>query len=273
MRDARRRNRNIGTSLAGRGKNNKNVIPERWSDLTPYWESLRSPVVVKREVQGNSIGFVVEPTRTGCAHACTIDDVCEILTLLPKQHVRYISLVVMRQPTRRQEMLAPVWGRLGYWSEVAGLNGPGIYLEARESRATENWPLSLSPEFQRELQRLEKDGHVIERHKRGFKVHSTYASTRNTQLYRSVPHEVGHFVDYLTFDAGHGIEHGSDDFWDLYGAKPPKDKEDFAHRYADEFQARMRANGRLPFPQRRDPHDLRQSGLDPNWFAEIVLEN
>lgn len=269
MRDARRRNRNIGTPLAGRGKDNRNVIPERWSDLTPYWQSLRSPVVVQREVNGSPVNFVIEPVRPGSKHACTVDDVCEVLRLLPKHHARYISLVIMRQPTRRQETLAPVWGRLGYWSEICGLEGPGIYLEARDASAVGEWPLSLTPDQRRELSRLAEDGHVVERHKRGHSIRSAYESIRNTQLYRTVPHEVGHYVDFLTFKAGDGIEHGGEEFWDLYGAKPGKDKEDFAHRYADEFRGLMESTGHFPLRQLRDPSKIRLAGLEPDWFASI----
>lgn len=269
MRDARRRNRNIGTPLSGRGKDNRNVIPERWTDLSPYWQTLQSPVVVQREVHGNPVSFVVEPVRSGSAHACTVDDVCEVFRLLPKHHVRYISLVVMRQPTRRQETLAPVWGRLGYWSEICGLEGPGIYLEARSAPSSDKWPKSLTPDQQRELSRLAEDGHVIEKGKRGYVIHSTFESIRNTQIYRSVPHEVGHYVDYLTFDAGKGIEHGGQEFWDLYGAKPGKDKEDFAHRYADEFRELMKSTGNFPFRQLRDPSRIKLAGLEPVWFASI----
>lgn len=269
MRDPRRRNRNIGTPLAGRGKDNRNVIPDRWSDLSPYWQILQSPVVVQRKVHSNPVSFIVEPARDGSAHACTVEDVCEVLRLLPEHHSRYISLVVMRQPTRRQETLNPVWGRLGYWSEICGIEGPGIYLEARRAPGVEDWPLSLTPDQQRELSRLEADGHVIKKEKRGFKIHSTYESIRNTQLYRTVPHDVGHYVDYLTFKAGAAIKHGSEEFWDLYGAKPGKDKEDFAHRYADEFRELMRSTGNFPFRQLRDPSAIKLAGLEPKWFAQI----
>ncbi len=269
MRDARRRNRNIGTPLSGRGRNNRNVIPERWTDLAPYWQALQSPVVVQRSVNGNPISFIVEPARVGSAHACTIEDVCEVMRLLPAHHTRYISLVVMRQPTRRQEALNPVWGRLGYWSEICGIEGPGIYLEARQALDVEDWPLSLTPDQRRELSRLEADGHVVGKEKRGFKIHSTYESIRNTQLYRTIPHEVGHYVDYLTFKAGEQVEHDSLEFWDLYDAKPNKDKEDFAHRYADEFQKMMRSTGNFPFRQLRDPSAIKIAGLEPKWFAKI----
>jgi hypothetical protein len=67
-----------------------------------------------------------------------------------------------------------------------------------------------------------------------------------------VPHEVGHYVDYLTFKAGDVFEHGGEEFWDLYGAKTRKDKEDLAHRYADEFQAWMKSTGHFPLRQLRD---------------------
>jgi hypothetical protein len=183
--------------------------------------------------------------------------------------VRYISLVVMRKSTRRQESLSPVWGRLGYWPEICGLEGPGVYVEAQPALAVNNRPLSLNPDQQRELSRLTEDGHVVEKHKRGHKIHSTYSSIRNTQLYRTVPHEVGHYVDYLTFKAGQGVEHDSEEFWVLYRAKPGKDKEVFAHRYADDFRALMKATGNFPFRQLRDPSKIRLAGMEPDWFASI----
>ena len=110
---------------------------------------------------------------------------------------------------------------------------------------------------------MEADGHVVKKEKRSFKIHSTYESIQNTQLYRTVPHEFGHCVDYLTFNAGEAIEHGSEEFWNLYGTKRGKDKEDFAHRYADEFRELMRSTGNFPFRQLRDLSAIKLAGLEP----------
>jgi len=38
---------------------------------------------------------------------------------------------VLRQPTRKQQSLRPVWARLGYWVEVKGIVGPVVFIEAR----------------------------------------------------------------------------------------------------------------------------------------------
>ncbi|MEN7342991.1 MAG: hypothetical protein AAAFM81_08600 [Pseudomonadota bacterium] len=271
MRDARRRNRNIGTAASGHGQDNRHVVSERWVDWdwTPFWQDLKAPRIVERDIHGTRVSFIVEPPRDDCRYACTVDDVCHVLKLLPKHHTRYIALVIMRQPTRRQEILRPVWGRLGYWSQICGCEGPGIYLEARSAPEVQHWSSRLAPDDQRELARLEEDGHTIERVKRGYQIRCTYASIRNTLLYRTVPHEVGHYVDYLTFKTPDGIAHASSEFWDLYDAKPGKDKENFAHRYADEFRALMKSAGNFPFRQLRDPSSIKLSGLEPEWFANI----
>lgn len=220
MRDPRRRNRNIGTAKSGRGRDNRHVIPERWIDLSIYWEKLKSPVIMERQVLGRTYTFIVEPTLDDCFHFCTIEDVCTILQLFPISHVQKIDLIIFRQPTRRQQILAPVWGRLGYWSEISGCSGPGIYLEAQQFPRTDKWPLSLTPDQDQELNRLRSDGHEITKSKRDYEITSSRESKRATQLFRTVPHEVGHYVDYLEFSSNPEIEDDIEKFWELYDAKP-----------------------------------------------------
>jgi hypothetical protein len=269
MRDARRRNRNIGTAKSGHGKNNKNVIPERWADLSVYWQTLNTPVVVTRTIHSHDFTFIVEPPREDCRHCCTVEDVCEVLRLLPIEHVKHIDLIVFRQPTRKQNVLASVWGRLGYWSEIAGFYGPGIYLEAQSAPQVMSWPLSQGPDQMLELERLRADGHEIRRTKRSYEIAWTSESIRATQLYRTVPHELGHYVDYLTFSDAVGERRDSDRFWELYNSKPHRDKEAYAHRYADEFRASLISTGNFPFRQIRDEERMLLGGLNPDWFPNI----
>jgi hypothetical protein len=46
--DPRRRNRNIGTPKAGRGRDTRFTIPEPWSDTRLYYERLVNPIELKR---------------------------------------------------------------------------------------------------------------------------------------------------------------------------------------------------------------------------------
>lgn len=102
---------------------------------------------------------------------------------------------------------------------------------------------------------------------RGFRVESSPESIRATQLFRTLPHEVGHYVDYLTFGSKVECEHDGERFWELYSAKPSRDKEAFAHRYASEFRAMLEADGQIPFEQIRRLEGMREEGLDPDWFG------
>jgi hypothetical protein len=161
----------------------------------------------------------------------------------------------------------PVWGRLGYWSDIGKHEGPGVYLEAQPTDLELEWGKSLGPNGRAELDRYRKVGFRVEPHSRGYHIHTTPETIRASQLYRTVPHEVGHYVDYLKskrfFDCGDDCER----FWELYGAKPSHEKEVFAHRYADEFRREMEARQLIPFSPTYDPEIIRQDHLKPEWFA------
>jgi hypothetical protein len=271
-RDARRRNRNIGTAKAGHGQNNRNVIPRRQLEGVRYYERLTSPVVVTREFGDHIFTFIVEPTREGSFHCCTVDDVCEVLRLLPERHHENIALIIFRQPTRRQETLRSVWGRMAFARHVAGHSGTAIYLDAQEVPWIAEWPRCLSLDEQQELERLRRDGHHVESQRRGHVIRSGADAIRATQLFRTLPHEVGHNVDYNRFyeraDAAYSsTDPGFDYVLNRYDARPTSEREAFAHRYADEFRQAMIDAGHFPFPQIRDEERMRLSGLDPDWFA------
>lgn len=266
MRDSRRRNRNIGTAKAGHGSNNRLRIPDRWSDLAIYWEKLTHYVAVEKPLDGRSIVFLVEQPRKGNFHHCTIQDVLTVLGLLPQNHVEHIELIVFRQPTVKQARLASVWGRLAYWSEIGKYSGPGIYLESQPATAAWRWKKSLRPDDAAELERLRRSGFEVTKTKRGYDLLSTPAAIRASQLYRTLPHEVGHYADYLQsqekFNCGDDFER----FWELYGAKPSREKEVFAHRYADQFWQEMKRIGKIPFEPIVDHDEMLQDRVDPDWF-------
>ena len=266
--DARRRNRNIGTPKSGHGQDNRLTIPASWADERCFYERLYNPVVVVRNIKGHTLTFLIEPTHVDACHACTPQDIERVLKLIPSDHLAPIKLIILRQPKRKERILNPVWGRLQYWSEIGQYSGPAIHLDAQLTHAAYRWHKSLTPDQAIELARLEQDGHQIKTDRRYHHITSDLEAVRCTQLYRTLPHEIGHYVDYLEsviIPAGkNSIKRQQLDDW--YRSKPPKDKEDFAHRYATEFAAQQVQVGNLPFSRVLDLDQLAKAGLDPAWF-------
>lgn len=63
-----RRNRNIGSPKAGRGQNNRLVIPASWTDNRLFYEKLVKPVKVCITISSTTLNIFVEPTLSGFAH-------------------------------------------------------------------------------------------------------------------------------------------------------------------------------------------------------------
>ncbi len=131
--DARRRNKNIGTAQSGRSQNNRMSIPERWigAKWIQFHEKLNNPVTFKRIINAHEMTFLVEPVQPEFFHACTPDDIVQVLELLPQKHIEEIDLIVLRQPKRKERILQPVWGRLRYWAEIQHYSGVAIHIEAQ----------------------------------------------------------------------------------------------------------------------------------------------
>ena len=260
-----RRNRNIGTERAGHGLANRLVIPDSWNDPRVYWAKLRNPVVV----EAGGLSFFVEAPSAGCAHAVTLDDVLRVLGMLPPEHVRWIRAIVLRQPTRKQRILSCVWGRLAYFSKIGATEGPMIILEAQRIPGESRWSKSLQPDDAEELQRLREDGHEVVSGRRSWTVRSNLESVRATQLFRTLPHEVGHYVQYDAEVRQRAMD--APEEWtqleDAYFSRPVREREDFAHRYAREFLERQVREGRLPFERCIDEVRMTQQKLDPTWFG------
>jgi hypothetical protein len=263
-RNPTRRNRNIGTAKSGHGQDNRLVIPDPRADIRPFWEKLRDPVRV--EVDGFTL--VVEPPQPGFIYAVTVEDVVHMLGMLPPDDVALVRAFVLRQPTRKQRLLAAVWGRLVYRADFGGASGPAVILEAQRPRFDWQWPRSLGPEDAEELARLRADGHWVIGD-RSWRIRSDRSAIRATQLYRTLPHEIGHLVHYereVRLRAGGDLETESA-LRDLYFTKPSHEKEAFAHRYAREAVERLRAEHRLRFARLADETRLSRWRLDPGWFG------
>jgi hypothetical protein len=254
--NATRRNRHIGTARQGRGKNNRFVIPESWHNPNAYWGNLTRYRAVVRSVHGRDFAILVEPTRQRCAHACTVDDVFHVLQLIPGRDLSGIEFLILRQPTRKQETLARCWGRLAYRVEIDRYQGATIILEARDPRRSVRWSKSLCPDDAAELERLRQDGHRIITTKRDHIVECTFDSVRSTQLFRTLFHEVGHWVDYQ--DA---IRCDS-----RFDRKMAAEKEAFAHRYAEHLRRELMSKKLIPFPRILNGRRLSRDGLRKKHF-------
>ena len=250
-----RRNRNIGTARQGHGQDNDLVIPAGGGDERRWAERLGSHRLFQRSVSGREVFFIVEETSAGFSHACTIEDIRHVLASLPLADWEGLDTFVLRQSTRKQRIVNPVWGRLFYSADL-GLPGrrtvrlgPAVMLEAMNADATIAWSTSLSPHELSELERLRGDGHDVRRTGRRLVISMTPASIRATQLYRTLLHEIGHWVDYL--QAVRRPAGDDDDRWTelstAYFARPQDEREAFAHRYADTTRERLTRLGVLPF--------------------------
>jgi len=232
-----RRNRNIGTKKQGHGQDNKLKIPQPPDIFMSFYERLGIYEKETRIINGHEFLFVTEVTRKTSEHACTIGDLEKIISFIPKNDYGELRLILLRQPKRKEETLSPVWGRLIYSYEFEGDYLPAIIIEAIDYSKSLKWTKKLSPDSQQELERLREDGHEIFDNKRHFKAEYKVEIVRNTQLYRTLPHEFGHYVHYLEYVEREGEENEDFEEWekrnDKYFELSSADKEKFANNYAD----------------------------------------
>lgn len=254
-RNPTRRNRNIGTAKQGHGQENALVIPDR-SGGAHWLDKIGDHQVEDRVIANRPVRFVTEKHSLNCIHPCTVADLVRVLESLSQSDWAGLNTFVFRQPTRKQLILSPVWGRLLYYTEISTAKGrtiakgPTIFLDAIEPDKTMTWSTSLDPDDTEELQRLWEDGHEVRREGRKYHITVSANSARATQLYRTLLHEVGHWFDWLTkveepFSRGEELEK----LERTYFARPKSEREAFAHRYADTQRASLEAIGRIPFSQ------------------------
>lgn len=229
-------------------------IPQGGRDGKAFFERLRDPVVLDRQVGERTMRFVVEPTQPGFIYPCTVDDACRVLGACPAEFLQGVPLVVFRQPSRKQRVLNPVWGRAVFWFDFGRDGGSAVVIEAQCFKPIRWGPL-LSLEERLELNRLSADGHRVERVRRGYEIHMTPESLRNTVLYRTLLHEIGHHVD---FDLSSAEE---------WAGKTKKTKEDLAHRFASNGLELLKSQGLAPFAPLLDAAAMSRDGLDVAWFV------
>ncbi|MDR3159251.1 MAG: hypothetical protein LBU11_09665 [Zoogloeaceae bacterium] len=260
MRDNRRRNRNIGTARQGHGQNNRMVIPDpfyytegfRW-----YFERLTQYKKFTRLINGHEFTFVVEETRADCRHACSVEDVAYMLEHIPVADYGDLHLIVFRQPKRKEKILSPVWGRLIFTYTFEQHDyAPAVILEAFSLSGSVRRSRRLSVEERHELERLQGDGLDFTADRRNYQAPLTRETARAVQLYRTLPHEFGHYAQYRQILETPGPDLASMDEHELqtyfHESIPALEKEKFAHAYADRMNAEWRKKGSIPFPPRED---------------------
>jgi hypothetical protein len=280
-----RRNRNIGTAKSGHGQNNRMTVPQVAHGENLFWERIDGARQVIRTVSGRPLKFFVQATRADCVHACTIDDIVRVLSCLPAADWEGIEAILLRQPSRKEQVLAAVWGRLAYAADLVDRHGrvlyqgPAIVLEAVNPIEPIKFAKRLPSEDLAELERLRLDGHKIRQGERNHTIEPTLESCRETQLYRTLLHELGHWVDFLEKVERPAalLAPGTSDRYsallDRYHQRPSREKEQFAHSYAERTRQHLTALHVLPFDRQLDRERLDQDNLRVEDFDVGATHN
>ncbi|AZA80758.1 hypothetical protein C1637_11955 [Chryseobacterium lactis] len=247
-----RRSKNIGTENQGYGQSNKLTIPSPHGNVKSFYERLTHYQKEIRIINNHEFVFAVEETRDNSIHSCSVDDIQKIIEQIPSEDYGELRFIILRQPKRKEEILSPVWGRLIYSYEFEEEYFPAIILDAIDLNKKLSWSRKQSIEDQQEFERLKEDGHLFIETKRNFTTELKPEIVKNTQLYRTLPHEFGHYVHYL--EIVERTEDDHDDYdkreqrMDYYFSLPKSEKEKFAHTYAkrlkDRFTIENKNNGK-----------------------------
>jgi hypothetical protein len=273
-RNPTRRNRNIGTARSGHGQNNRLTIPEVGHGGHVFWERIDGASEISRVVSGRVLRFFIQPTRADCVYACTVDDITRLMSYVPSSDWEGLETVVLRQPRRKEQILASVWGRLSYAADLVNRHGdvlyrgPAIIIEAVKPTAPLKFGKSLSLDDMAELERLKWDGHKLRPNDSNHTLEPTLESCRATQLYRTIPHELGHWVDFLEKVEHPSVRFGADEeiagygkLLDRYHSRPNSEKERFAHAYAEQLRRHLIASRAIPFDRQLDCEQMTQDRL------------
>lgn len=252
-----RRNRNIGTPKSGHGQNNRLTIPEIAHGNNMFWERIDGAQEASRVISGRVLRFFVQPTLADSVHACTVDDIARMMSHVPIADWEGLDAIVLRQPRRKEQTLASVWGRLSYAADLVTqrgqvlYSGPTIIIEAVNPTEPIKFGKSLSGDGIAELERLKSDGHNFRPGDRNHTIEPTLESCRATQLYRTLPHELGHWVDFLEkVERPAATLPGPDTYGQLverFHRRPYREKEQFAHAYAARLSKNLLATNAIPF--------------------------
>ena len=262
------RNRNIGTDARGYKHRNAFAIPRSRHLNKVYWENLRQPIKIPCALGAHQFNIFVEPPLPEFRHHTTVDDVLKILEHIPEDDRADISSIVLRQPKRKERIFSLTWGRLAYWAEYDDSHGPAILLEAQPKDFQVRWSKRLSISDRLELERLKLEGHQVVLDTRFYEIRSDPWAIRNTQLFRTLLHEIGHYYDYIekVLIPSNDSTGEFDELFDLFHSRPAREKEDFAERYVSRITSQLSSQGIIPFAP-INPECLGYDELNREWFA------
>lgn len=248
-----RRNRNIGKPWSGFSKSNDMRVPESWQDkhgnYSMFYERLDSPTEQNTTIGVFDLKVLYEEPRVGFSYGCTPSDVIKVLSLAVSLSSSLPAIIAFRQPTRKQQRQRPVWGRFLYFAEFGKHEGTAIIIEAQEIGASLKWPKRMTLEDRAEYERLVADGHPFVETKRHFEATLTEQAVRNTLLYRTLLHELGHLAHYYqdVFYSRTALDKDQSIARELYFSKPSSEREVFAHGFAEKIGQSLRRAGEIPF--------------------------
>lgn len=100
-----------------------------------------------------------------------------------------------------------------------------------------------------EYNRLVADGHPFVETKRHFQAELVEHAVRNTKLYRTLLHELGHLAHYHhdVLNDQTALDQDQDLANDLYLSKPSSEREVFAHSFAENLSHALRLTEEIPF--------------------------
>lgn len=261
------RNKKIGTAHQGAKPRNDFGIPSSWHDDRVFWERLQNPTAQTFSIDDHDFTVLIEPTLEDFKHYVSVTDLIEVIKHIPIAHRRDIKVFALRQPKRKEFLHNQVWGRLGYWADFGQYSGVSVLIEAQPVNLAYKLDKKISTDFARELDLLRQEGHAIHATKRRYEVSCPPMAIRNTQLFRTLLHEIGHYVDYISKVLSPAEQGLTDEasLQEIYHSRPTKEREAFAERYAQDAIAVLRNKGIVPFePMPMSPELLAK--LDPNWF-------
>jgi len=219
-----KRNRNIGTKKAGYKKQSEFRIP--FQNNMPFYENIEKQDCCQKVVNGKVYYFIIEKLKPDYTYTCSVDEICEVLSHCPVDDLEGLGLIILRQPKKKEEIFSLCWGRLIYKFEYNGKLQPAIILEAINlSKDTVIKKSEMSLFFKKELQILQTEGHEIIDENHNIIIKRNFQAARNTQLFRTLPHEIGHYVFCKSGNRINNYE----------------EKESYANGYAEKIRASLQA--------------------------------
>lgn len=238
-------------------------IPESWADkhgnYSLYYERLVGPQVERIEVGVRNLTVLYEAPQEGFSYGCSPSDIFKLLALVSELVPALPDIIAFRQPTRKQRQQYPVWGRFLYFSTFGEYEGTAIVLDAQELGVQLKRSKQMTLADRDEFERLLRDGHEFVEGKRFQVAKLTEEAVRNTILYRTLLHELGHLADYhqKVLHSRTALDRDQNVADSLYFSRPTSEREVFAHRFAEELRDTLLESGEIPFaPQSLPKADI-----------------